>query len=200
VNAEAAASGTRGDKRRRQILRALHDCILEQGYAKTTLADVAERAGMSASHLLYYFNGKDAILEQYFQDVADRILARLEELRDEAPQRQIELLADFFFSARGITKSEIGFMLECFGVAVNDKELQREKAELDRRCKVYLTDLFRRLPRRAEAGARESAEVAYAVLIGLRTAVFFDDDIDLPAARRLFYASMIDLAGLDADG
>ena len=56
-------ANARSDKRRSRILRALHDCVIEKGYAKTTLADVARVAGMSSSHLLYYFRGKDAILE-----------------------------------------------------------------------------------------------------------------------------------------
>src|SRR3974377_650880 len=61
-----ATAASRGDKRRRGIFQALHDCVIAQGYAKTTLADIARAAGMSPSHLLYYFPGRDAILEQTF--------------------------------------------------------------------------------------------------------------------------------------
>ena len=32
----------RGDKRRKLIFRALHQSIIKKGYAKTTLADIAE--------------------------------------------------------------------------------------------------------------------------------------------------------------
>ena len=60
---------SRGDKRRARILLAFHDCILDKGYARTTLRDVSRKADISASHLLYYFSGKDAILEQYFENV-----------------------------------------------------------------------------------------------------------------------------------
>jgi AcrR family transcriptional regulator len=49
----AALSSTRGVKRRARILTAFHDCIISKGYAKTTLRDVAQTAGMTASHLLY---------------------------------------------------------------------------------------------------------------------------------------------------
>ena len=112
---------TRGEQRRKRIFRSLHDCIIKKGYSKTTLAEIAESADMSPSHLLYYFKGKDAILEDYFQNVALQILERMSSFREHSPQVQIDELAKLFFAGAGITKSEIGFMLECFGVAVNDK-------------------------------------------------------------------------------
>jgi AcrR family transcriptional regulator len=185
----------RGDKRRRAILKALHDCVLEQGYPRTTLADVARAAGMSPSHLLYYFPGTDAILGRYFANMARRIVERLEGFRAESPERQIHLLAELFFAGKGITKSEVGFMLECFGVAVHDKHLHTEKAELDRYCKEYLQQLFERSPCGA-VKARDSAEIAYAMLVGLRTAAFFDEELGPRHARRLFHAGMLNLANL----
>lgn len=186
-------SSMRGGKRRKRIFQALHDCIIEKGYAKTTLADVARTAEMTPSHLLYYFSGKDTILEDFFENVAQRIVERMEGFRTETAERRIDLLADLFFAGKGITMSEIGFMLECFGVAVHDKQLHSEKTALDRFCKTYLEELFVAFPCGASK-ARDSAEVAYAMLIGLRTAVYFDQRIELPRARRLFRNSILDLA------
>ena len=186
---------SRGDKRRARILSAFHDCILDKGYARTTLRDVSRKAGISASHLLYYFPGKDAILEQYFEDVGSRIKKRLDGFRTEQPARQIELLTDLFFAGKGITRSEIGFMLECFGVAVHDKKLRKDKKKLDRYCKAYLIQLFEQLP----AGPEKSeahAEIAYALLIGLRTAAYFDKRVLLGTARQLFNEEMTNLAGI----
>ena len=183
----------RGGKRRKHIFQALHDCIIEKGYAKTTLADVARSAKMTPSHLLYYFSGKDAILEDFFENVAHRIIERMEGFRTETPVRRIDLLVDLFFTGKGITMSEIGFMLECFGAAVHDSQLHHEKAALDRFCKTYLEDLFAESPCGASQ-AHDSAEVAYAMLIGLRTAVYFDERVDLPRARGLFRASILNLA------
>ena len=186
----------RGEDRRKKIFRSLHDCIIKKGYSKTTLAEVAASAGMSPSHLLYYFEGKDAILEDYFQKVALQIIDRLDSFREHPPEEQIDLLAKLFFSGAGITKSEIGFMLECFGVAVNDKVLRKEKAEMDEQCKGYLTELFSNTPGRFISSAKDCAEICYAMLIGLRTAVFFDNDLDLANARRLFKDTTSRMAGL----
>jgi AcrR family transcriptional regulator len=187
---------SRGDKRRKAIFEALHSCILNKGYAKTTLAEIAESAGMSPSHLLYYFKGKEAILEDYFQNIALQILERIASYKEHSPEEQIELWTELFFAGAGITKSEIGFMLECFGVAVNDKVLRKEKAELDIQCKEYLTNLFSETPRDKISNPKDCAEVCYAMLIGLRSAVYFDDNLTLADARRLYNNAMISMAGL----
>ena len=185
--------GSRGGKRRARILEALHDCVIEKGYPKITLRDIAATAGMSASHLLYYFSGKDAILETYFGNVAQRIVERLESFRGDSPERQIEQLSDLFFAGKGVTKSEIGFMLECFGVAVHDTKLHGQKRKWDRFCKSYLQEMFAASPCGADA-ARDTAEVAYAMLIGLRTATYFDERLGPRQALRLFRTEMFSLA------
>lgn len=191
-----SVSGGRGKKRRKLIMKALHDCIIDKGYAKTSLADIAQVADMYPSHLLYYYKGKDAILEHYFQNVSDRILERIDKFHTEDPKRQIDMLSELFFGGKGITKSEIGFMLECFGVAVHHTELRRDKTDLDEKCKTYLCDLFKQTPGGGLiSGAKDSAELAYASLIGLRSAVYFDEDINLADAHRLFRTTMLNLAG-----
>jgi AcrR family transcriptional regulator len=185
-------TGSRGGKRRKLILNAFHDCIIKQGYSKTTLRDVAKSAGMSASHLLYYFPGKDAILEHYFEDVSKRIMEKIDSFRDQPLSQQVHLVADLFFAGKGISNSETGFMLECFGVAVHDKELHNEKADLDRFCKSYMEELFTQTGCSKKA-ARDCAELNYALLIGLRTAAYFDDDLGLDEARRLFHVGTLNL-------
>lgn len=189
--------GTLGGKRRQLILTAFHECIIDQGYSKTTLRDVAKRAGMTASHLLYYFPGKDAILEQFFENVSQTIVERLESFAPEAPDRQIDLLAELFFAGKGITRSEIGFMLECFGVAVHDNQLRNHKKKLDRYCKSYLRDLFIQTPG-GRGTPEDAAEIGYSLLIGLRTAAYFDPRLKLSRAQRLFHDELTNLAGISA--
>ena len=188
---------SRGDQRRRRIFRSLHDCILDKGYVKTTLADVAEGADMSASHLLYYFKGKEAILEQYFENVSVQFLEQLEKFSQQAPRDQIQSLADFWFKGEASTRKEIGFMLECFGAAVNDDVLRVTKAGFDMRCKAYLADIFRQAPRIFMNDAKDAAELSYSLMIGLRSAVYFDDNIDLEDAHRLFLEATLSMGGLE---
>jgi len=191
---QETATGPPGQRRRARILTALHDCVINQGYSKTTLKDIAKTADMTASHLLYYFPGKDAILEYYFENVANLLLDRIHGFADEPAERQIELLTDLFFAGKGLTRSEIGFMLECFGAAVHDSKLRQMKTRLDRECKAYLTGLFETLSGESGRSAKDAAELAYAILIGLRTAAYFDRRLQLTQARRLFHDSIIGLA------
>jgi AcrR family transcriptional regulator len=186
---------SRGNQRRRRIFKSLHDCIITRGYVKTTLADVAKGADMSASHLLYYFKGKEDILEQYFESVSVRFLEKIDQFSQQEPREQIHSLADFWFKGEASTIKEIGFMLECFGAAVNDDVLRVTKAEFDERCKAYLIDIFEASPSVFMQSSKDAAEISYALMIGLRSAVYFDQDIDLSEAHRLFLNSMLAMCG-----
>lgn len=177
-------------KRREMIFAALRECIIEKGYSTTTLADIAREAGMSPSHLLYYFADKADILAQYFGSVSQRITERLEEFRAEAPEHRIDLLARLFFRGKGLSKAEIGFMLECFGVAVHLPSLKQHKSDLDALCKNYLRDLFTEVGT-ASGDPAYAAEVAYALLVGLRTAVYFDEKLTVEEAHQIFRNEMV---------
>ena len=193
----ATRKESRGDRRRRRIFKSLHDCILARGYIKTTLADIAKGADMSPSHLLYYFKGKEAILEQYFESVSIRFLEKIDTFSSQPPRDQIQSLTDFWFKGEAGTLKEIGFMLECFGAAVNNDVLRVTKAEFDVSCKTYLAGIFEASTSVFMNNCKDAAEISYGLMIGLRSAVYFDSDIDLPGAHRLFMDSMLTMSGLD---
>ena len=196
-NLASANVVSRGADRKRIILRALHDCILRKGYVKTTLADIATESGMSASHLLYYFRGKEAMLEQYFADVSVTFLDKIGRLLEEPTDAQLMLLADFWFNNEANTKQEIGFMLECFGVAVNDAALLDIKVAFDAKFKEQLGSFLVKISQHKKSlssdGASELAEVVYALIIGLRSAVYFNVELGLESAHGLFCSTVLDL-------
>lgn len=80
----------RSEERRRRVLEAAIAAIAETGVERVRLADIAERAGMSAGHILYYFGSKDAILTETLtwseHDLADRRGERLGEHADGEPR------------------------------------------------------------------------------------------------------------------
>lgn len=54
---------TRGrDERRIQIIEATIACIAERGYSRTTLTEVARRAGLSHGLVLFHFTSKERLL------------------------------------------------------------------------------------------------------------------------------------------
>ena len=189
-----------GELRRRKIFKSLHDCIEVEGYVNTSLQDITNRAEMSASHLCYYFSGKDAILLDYFESVSARILEQVEALNKGTPQEQIEALADFWFKGKARSRKEIGIMLECFGVAVNHEALCQAKNRFDETCKSFLITLFDDAPSVLGQSSRDAAEVCYALTIGLRSSVYFDKGVGLEDAHRIFVQTMLPMCGVGAEG
>ena len=53
--------------RRQQLIDATIDCIDRLGLSQTTLARIAERAGLSQGNVVFHFQSKDALLEQTLQ-------------------------------------------------------------------------------------------------------------------------------------
>ena len=182
--------------RRRKIFESLHDSILEKGYGNTSLQDIANRAGMSASHLCYYFNGKEEVLQEYFGSASNRILEHIAGFSEQEPREQIHSLADFWFKGKIRSTKEIGIMLECFGVAVKDDIMRVAKNEFDESCKAYLIDLFKASPSVLGQAPEDAAEVSYALTIGLRSAVYFDKGVKLKDAHRIFLDTMLSMCGL----
>ncbi|WP_407547742.1 TetR/AcrR family transcriptional regulator [Streptomyces sp. Pv4-95] len=69
--------------RRAQIIDAAIDAIAVRGFAKASMAQIAERAGISKGVISYHFSGKDELIEQVVEQVYEEISvfvgARLEE-------------------------------------------------------------------------------------------------------------------------
>ncbi|OPG05546.1 TetR family transcriptional regulator [Streptomyces sp. GKU 895] len=63
---EAKARGpyAKTPARRAEIVRAARDSFAEKGYAKASLRDIAERAGITHAGLLHHFRNKDELLAE----------------------------------------------------------------------------------------------------------------------------------------
>ena len=55
--------------RRAQIIECTIEAIAEVGYARTSLAEIARRAGISKGVILYYFHSKKELLEQVISEI-----------------------------------------------------------------------------------------------------------------------------------
>ena len=62
--------------RRLQIVEAARRCVIEQGFHKTTMADVIRESGLSAGAVYGYFKSKDEIVAA----IADNALSSIDEL------------------------------------------------------------------------------------------------------------------------
>jgi AcrR family transcriptional regulator len=62
--------------RRDQIVSAARRCVIEQGFHKTTMADVIRESGLSAGAVYGYFKSKDEIVSA----IADQALSTIDQL------------------------------------------------------------------------------------------------------------------------
>ena len=87
----------RDDVRRPQILATTVELIGERGLWDVRLADVAERAGISATSVVYYFGSKDQLFAQAIADADDAfyepLLAELEALQSAARADRVPVRA-----------------------------------------------------------------------------------------------------------
>jgi AcrR family transcriptional regulator len=79
MRSENATTGRRqiptfiSDARQKQIVDCAIETLAEVGYARTSLAEIARRAGISKSVILYHFKGgKDELLEKVVEDIYAR--------------------------------------------------------------------------------------------------------------------------------
>jgi AcrR family transcriptional regulator len=77
AGADSRARQQRGARRRQQILDAAVELFASKGYQRTGVAALAERVGMTATGLLYYFGSKERLLHEVVaeRDRAERTRA-----------------------------------------------------------------------------------------------------------------------------
>jgi AcrR family transcriptional regulator len=131
-------------KRREALLRAALDVVVERGLANTRMSDIAERAGMSAGNILYYFESKDDLLMELLVLSEDLLLRRAIEESERLPS-YAERLRRVTELAVPSGPSDPGWILwlEVWSLSPHDERIGRGHADLDRRWVGFLTDLVR---------------------------------------------------------
>ncbi|WP_128378202.1 TetR/AcrR family transcriptional regulator [Streptomyces cavernae] len=79
--------------RRRQIIESTIDQIATKGYPATSLAAIAEAAGISKAAVLYHFSSKDNLARATFQYVVERFSAYVTERTEKQPDPRAALIA-----------------------------------------------------------------------------------------------------------
>ena len=184
-----------GSERRARIASAMDACIRKRGYAQSTLTDIATAAGMSPSHVHYYFDGKAAVLEYHFRELLDSLLDDVQPLESKPPLEQIDELVRFFFENPKTGREAAGVYFEIFGVAVHNERIREIKRRWDDEIREFLVCLFEATPRAPGVSAERAADVAFGLLIGLSTNAFFDEDRSRARAKEIFRSELLRLAG-----
>ena len=91
-------------ERRRQIMEALHKCLLKKPFDQTSIKDIAAVARINHGMLHYYFKSKDDILLNYIEYVIERYKTLFEEW--------IHSKRDSFGSSKDILRASFNFMYQ----------------------------------------------------------------------------------------
>jgi AcrR family transcriptional regulator len=166
----------KGTKTKDNIIKAFTTCVRKQGYAKTTMVDVAKEAKVFPSNLFYYFSCKDELLRVLFKQQCDVIVQGMEKIADYSVEEKINYIVDFFFiENNSVNHFTTGFMYEAIGVSISDSTLSQSKREMDRCCKQLFADVFIGIDA-IESVRNEKAEILYSLLAGSKLNDYFDPD------------------------
>ena len=91
----------------RGIKSAARRLFLAQGFAETTMEQVAESAGISRASLFNYFPGKAALLDALGGDFETRLLQAVEHFRSKYPRPQ-DTLVQLFAHAGKVLEQTAG--------------------------------------------------------------------------------------------
>ena len=85
--------GLSKDEKRKVLLQAASDVLLEYGPHKTTLDDIAKRAGMAKTSLYYYFKDKNEIIRAIIKSDIEQFLDIINRAVADAPTAEEKMIA-----------------------------------------------------------------------------------------------------------
>lgn len=160
-------------RKRNRILDAAMELLLEKGYTRTTVSDVARRADMGRGTLYWHFESKDALFLSVLEREANRIDAMLEPLlQGEAPAA--DKLAQFI-QGSFLLLDQVPNLFTAFMHVLSGAGEDVESSLLE-----WFTDVYRRYNRHAER-----------LLTQARDEGVVSEDLDIPVAAAAI-VSLID--------
>lgn len=121
VTARNFASRSRkqqSEYRKRQLIEATLDCIDSLGISQTTLARIADRAGLSQGNLVFHFQSKEALLEQALIFLNDEYTQTWQSALNKAvpdPVSRLRALIGSTFSARVCSRKKLSVWFAFWG-------------------------------------------------------------------------------------
>ena len=147
--------------RRQQLIDATIDCIDRLGLSQTTLARIAERAGLSQGNVVFHFHSKDALLEAALQFLTAEYSDNWHQAIDKAEhdtKAQLRALVEASFAPRVFNRKKISVWFAFWGESRSRPQYMRICGANDREFSARLLALCEAIE--ARTGARTSALTA----------------------------------------
>ena len=122
-----APAGGREDHRRAQLVAAVVACMSEEGFERTTMRNIADRAGVSIGMLNYYFKSKKELVVEAIRH-ANEGVARALASADAIPfgPRRLEFILRRTLRNEYPQALPLAFRLAVTAAAANDADLRRQ--------------------------------------------------------------------------
>lgn len=148
--AEPERRGRKASKetRRQQLIEATIDSLARRGYSETTMADVADGAGLSRGIVNFHFESKEKLLVATLQYMADEYAAHWRSaLRKagEEPARQLAAIVAADFDRSVCNKRKLAAWCAFWGEAKSRPTYQALCGARDQAYQNVIIDLCRRL-------------------------------------------------------
>ena len=184
-------AGTRDEEaRRQQLIEVTIDSLAEVGYVGSTLAQIAQRAGVSPGLVAHYFDDKDGLLEATFRTLARRIGERMRERIRLArtPRGRVQAVIDANLAPEEFDQRTGTAWLAFWGQVLHVKGLKRVQTVYQRRMLSNLRYALRRLLPGDEARSLAAMIAAMIDGVWLRAALSRWQEADSESARALLTA------------
>jgi AcrR family transcriptional regulator len=158
--------------RRQQIVAAARTCVAEQGFHKTTMADVIRESGLSAGAVYGYFKSKDEIVAAIADDALSSVDRLFEELltREEplTPLAALEAAVEhvaFVAGQAGGDVTKVG--IQAWAEALHNDAIKAIASEKYRMLRGHFVEVARRAQADGTVDPDTDPEYIAQVLFGL---------------------------------
>ncbi len=179
------------DARRDEIVTATLRLILDMGYNQVTLADIAERVGVSKGLISYYFPRKEDVFLAVLEQIVSSLTADFEGFcTADAPAA--EKLSKIFTNLFGNQKRARRYytvVIDYMAQAIRQPEVQEYTQHIYTSYRTYMERIVREGMDSGEfraVDARRAVSMLLGMMDGLVLQWFFDrDSFDLDAAYEM---------------
>lgn len=178
------------DDRRRQLIEATIDTMADLGFAATSLAHIARRAGVSPGLVAHYFDDKEGLLEATLRAMSARLtqasIRRLAAARD--PRGRVQAVIDSVLAPEEFDRRTCSVWLAFWGEVIHSRRLKRIQHVYEQRLLSNLRHALRRLMQPAQAAPAALAIAALIDGLWLKATLSAPQGIDSATARGIVAA------------
>lgn len=171
--------------RKRQLIEATIDCIDKLGISQTTLASIADRAGVSQGNVVFHFRNKETLLEQTLVFLNDEYMGTWQEALRNAgsdPVARLRALLGAPFAPHVCSRKKLSVWFAYWGESRSRPGYLKVCGDSDQAFSDTLLELCEAI--KAEYGASLEAQTAALAIESMIDGLWQNLLINAPTLKR----------------